>query len=90
MYLIETAEKGIAWMQLTAQGTAGHGSMVHPDNAVTALAAAVERLVSDLPRLDELKRNSFEATRTDFNWDVQSRPYRALLEELCSRHEPAG
>ncbi|POM26626.1 Succinyl-diaminopimelate desuccinylase [Actinomadura rubteroloni] len=44
MYLIETAEKGIAWMNLTAKGTAGHGSMVHPDNAVTALAAAVGRL----------------------------------------------
>jgi acetylornithine deacetylase/succinyl-diaminopimelate desuccinylase-like protein len=44
MYLIETAEKGIAWMELIAQGTAGHGSMVHPDNAVTALAAAVARL----------------------------------------------
>ncbi|WP_240489816.1 M20/M25/M40 family metallo-hydrolase [Actinomadura atramentaria] len=44
MYLIETAEKGIAWMNLTARGTAGHGSMVHPDNAVTALAAAVGRL----------------------------------------------
>jgi acetylornithine deacetylase/succinyl-diaminopimelate desuccinylase-like protein len=44
LYLIETAEKGIAWMRLTAQGTAGHGSMVHPDNAVTALAAAVQRM----------------------------------------------
>ncbi|MQY05890.1 M20/M25/M40 family metallo-hydrolase [Actinomadura macrotermitis] len=44
MYLIETAEKGIAWMNLTARGTAGHGSMVHPDNAVTALAGAVARL----------------------------------------------
>jgi len=46
MYLIETAEKGIAWMRLTAKGTAGHGSMVHPDNAVTALAQAVGRLGS--------------------------------------------
>ncbi|MEV5569662.1 M20/M25/M40 family metallo-hydrolase [Spirillospora sp. NPDC052269] len=44
MYLIETAEKGIAWMTLTAEGTAGHGSMVHPDNAVTAVAEAVGRL----------------------------------------------
>jgi acetylornithine deacetylase/succinyl-diaminopimelate desuccinylase-like protein len=44
LYLIETAEKGIAWMRLTAKGTAGHGSMVHPDNAVTRLAAAVARL----------------------------------------------
>ncbi|WP_307828691.1 M20/M25/M40 family metallo-hydrolase [Actinomadura viridis] len=46
MYLIETAEKGIGWMELTARGTAGHGSMVHPDNAVTALAEAVGRLGS--------------------------------------------
>ena len=43
LYLIETAEKGLAWMRLTADGTAGHGSMVHRDNAVTALAAAVAR-----------------------------------------------
>jgi acetylornithine deacetylase/succinyl-diaminopimelate desuccinylase-like protein len=44
LYLIETAEKGMAWLRLTATGTAGHGSMVNPDNAVTALAAAVARL----------------------------------------------
>ncbi|WP_047868689.1 M20/M25/M40 family metallo-hydrolase [Nocardiopsis sp. RV163] len=44
LYLIETAEKGIAWMKLTARGTAGHGSMVNSDNAVTELAAAVARL----------------------------------------------
>lgn len=44
LYLIETAEKGIAWMRLTARGTAGHGSMVNDDNAVTELAAAVARL----------------------------------------------
>jgi acetylornithine deacetylase/succinyl-diaminopimelate desuccinylase-like protein len=44
LYLIETAEKGIAWMRLTARGTAGHGSMVQPDNAVTTLAEAIGRL----------------------------------------------
>jgi acetylornithine deacetylase/succinyl-diaminopimelate desuccinylase-like protein len=44
LYLIETAEKGIGWMRLSARGTAGHGSMVHPDNAVTALSAAIGRL----------------------------------------------
>ncbi|TDP91194.1 M20/M25/M40 family metallo-hydrolase [Labedaea rhizosphaerae] len=43
-YTIETAEKGIAWMKLRARGRAGHGSMVHDDNAVTKLAAAVARL----------------------------------------------
>ena len=44
LYLIEAAEKGMAWMRLTAEGNAGHGSMRHPDNAVTELAAAVARL----------------------------------------------
>ena len=44
LYLIETAQKGMAWMRLTAKGTAGHGSMVNHDNAVTALCEAVARL----------------------------------------------
>ena len=44
LYLIETAEKGMAWLRLTATGRAGHGSMVNDDNAVTALCAAVARL----------------------------------------------
>jgi acetylornithine deacetylase/succinyl-diaminopimelate desuccinylase-like protein len=44
LYLIEAAEKGMAWMRLTATGHAGHGSMRHPDNAVTALSAAVARI----------------------------------------------
>src|SRR5271166_5566221 len=44
LYLIETAEKGLSWMRLTARGRAGHGSMVHDRNAVTAVAAAVARL----------------------------------------------
>jgi acetylornithine deacetylase/succinyl-diaminopimelate desuccinylase-like protein len=44
LYLIETAEKGIAWMRLTAAGTAGHGSMINDDNAVTRLCEAVARL----------------------------------------------
>ena len=43
-YLIETAEKGIRWLTLRVRGTAGHGSMIHRDNAVTKLAAAVARL----------------------------------------------
>jgi acetylornithine deacetylase/succinyl-diaminopimelate desuccinylase-like protein len=44
LYLIETAQKGMAWMRLTATGTAGHGSMVNDDNAVTRLCEAVARL----------------------------------------------
>jgi acetylornithine deacetylase/succinyl-diaminopimelate desuccinylase-like protein len=44
VYLVEAAEKGMAWCRLTARGNAGHGSMRHPDNAVTTLAAAVARI----------------------------------------------
>jgi acetylornithine deacetylase/succinyl-diaminopimelate desuccinylase-like protein len=41
LYLVETAEKGINWLRLHARGRPGHGSFVHDDNAVTALAEAV-------------------------------------------------
>ncbi|MGH3164684.1 MAG: M20/M25/M40 family metallo-hydrolase [Trebonia sp.] len=44
MYAVQTAEKGLAWMRLLAEGTAGHGSMIHDDNAVTELAEAIARL----------------------------------------------
>ncbi len=43
-YLLQTAEKGIAWLRLVAHGRAGHGSQVSTDNAVTRLAAAVTRV----------------------------------------------
>ncbi|MFR9801994.1 M20/M25/M40 family metallo-hydrolase [Pseudonocardia sp. RS010] len=44
VYLIESAEKGMAWMRLRARGKPGHGSFLHDDNAVTVLAEAVARL----------------------------------------------
>jgi acetylornithine deacetylase/succinyl-diaminopimelate desuccinylase-like protein len=44
LYLIQAAEKGMAWTRLTARGTAGHGSMRNPDNAVSRLASAVARI----------------------------------------------
>jgi acetylornithine deacetylase/succinyl-diaminopimelate desuccinylase-like protein len=44
LYLVQIAEKGMDWLRLTATGTPGHGSMLHEDNAVTALAEAVTRL----------------------------------------------
>lgn len=44
LYLIQTAEKGMHWMKLTVAGTAGHGSMIHRDNAITELSEAVARL----------------------------------------------
>jgi acetylornithine deacetylase/succinyl-diaminopimelate desuccinylase-like protein len=44
LYLIQTAEKGIAWMRLIAEGAAGHGSALTGDNAVTEVAAAISRI----------------------------------------------
>lgn len=44
LYLIETAEKGIHWMKLTANGRAGHGSMMNEENALTRLAEAVAKI----------------------------------------------
>ncbi len=44
LYLIQAAEKGIAWLRLIARGTAGHGSMLQRDNAVTEIAEAVARI----------------------------------------------
>ncbi len=44
VYLIEAAEKGMAWMRLTARGRAGHGSMLNTDNAVSRLSGAVARI----------------------------------------------
>ena len=46
VYLVEAAEKSMAWMRLRARGKPGHGSFLHDDNAVTTLAAAVARLGS--------------------------------------------
>ena len=46
VYLIQTAEKGLAWLRLRAEGRAGHGSLINDDNAVTRLAAAVTRIGS--------------------------------------------
>ncbi|MEU9886961.1 M20/M25/M40 family metallo-hydrolase [Sphaerisporangium sp. NPDC051011] len=43
-YLVETAEKGAMWLRLKVTGTAGHGSMLHTDNPVAKLAAAIARL----------------------------------------------
>jgi len=44
LYLVQTAEKGMAWLRLTARGTAGHGSLLQPANAVTELAETVARI----------------------------------------------
>ncbi|MDO4919762.1 M20/M25/M40 family metallo-hydrolase [Kocuria sp.] len=43
-YLLQTAEKGLMWLRLHAQGQAGHGSGLHEDNAVTTLSRAMANI----------------------------------------------
>jgi acetylornithine deacetylase/succinyl-diaminopimelate desuccinylase-like protein len=72
-YLLQTGEKALIWVRLTAHGTAAHGSRVIHANAVTRLAEAVvalgrrdwpvhltsttEQLVAELARLMEADIN---------------------------------
>ena len=44
VYAIEASQKGIEWMKLTAEGVAGHGSMVNNANAVTRLSEAIAKI----------------------------------------------
>jgi len=73
LYVVQTAEKGIAWLRLTASGTAGHGSMIQNDNAVTALAEAVARIgrhewpVQLAPSVREFLQAACAAIGTPFN-----------------------
>jgi acetylornithine deacetylase/succinyl-diaminopimelate desuccinylase-like protein len=45
-YLLQTAEKGIAWLRLHARGRAGHGSVPNDANAVVRLAEAISRIAA--------------------------------------------
>lgn len=45
-YLLQTAEKGIAWIRLTANGRAGHGSVPNDENPIARLAEALSRLAA--------------------------------------------
>jgi acetylornithine deacetylase/succinyl-diaminopimelate desuccinylase-like protein len=44
LYPVASAERGTAWLKLTARGTAGHGSKPNGANAVTRLAEAITRI----------------------------------------------
>ncbi|MEV6524553.1 M20/M25/M40 family metallo-hydrolase [Longispora sp. NPDC051575] len=73
LYLIETAEKGLDWLRITASGRPGHGSMIHHDNAVTALTEAVSRIgrhefpVTLTPTVRDFLERSSEVLGFDFD-----------------------
>ncbi|MDI6908327.1 M20/M25/M40 family metallo-hydrolase [Nocardioides sp.] len=84
VYLIEAAEKGMAWMRLTARGRAGHGSMMNPDNAVTRLSAAVARIgTHDWPvRLTPTMRTLLAAVAELAGTEATPENAAALVEEF--------
>jgi acetylornithine deacetylase/succinyl-diaminopimelate desuccinylase-like protein len=45
IYPIQTGEKGLAWITATLAGTAGHGSLINPDNPVTRLTTGLAALL---------------------------------------------
>jgi acetylornithine deacetylase/succinyl-diaminopimelate desuccinylase-like protein len=46
VFFVQTAEKGVAWMKLTARGDSGHGSVPLPNNAVATMARALHRIAA--------------------------------------------
>ncbi len=84
LYPIQTAEKGIRWLNLRAAERAGHGSMIHPDNAVTALAEAVARIGRHEWPIRRTKTVDRFLTELSAVYGVELEPDdpRALLERL--------
>jgi acetylornithine deacetylase/succinyl-diaminopimelate desuccinylase-like protein len=83
LYLIQTAEKGMAWLNLIAEGRAGHGSFRNDQNAITELSAAVARIGAyEWPRrVTAPQRALLEAVAEAFEVDLD--PDRA--EETLAR-----
>lgn len=46
VYFVQTAEKGVCWLRVTARGTSGHGSQPTPDNANLYLLRALARMTA--------------------------------------------
>ncbi len=84
LYPIEAAEKGMAWLRLVARGTAGHGSMLHPDNAITELAEAVARVGRhEWPvRLTPAAQAFLEEAAAALGIEFRQNDYRDLIAKL--------
>ena len=86
LYLIQTAEKGMAWLNLIADGRAGHGSLRNDENAVTELSAAVARIGGyEWPRkITDAQRAFLEAVAEAFDIDLDPDQVEETLGRLGS------
>jgi acetylornithine deacetylase/succinyl-diaminopimelate desuccinylase-like protein len=84
LYPIQTGEKGVRWLRLKASGRAGHGSMLHEDNAVTSIADAVTRIGShSWPRRHTKTVDRFlDELSTAFGVDLTDVPAEEIHERL--------
>jgi acetylornithine deacetylase/succinyl-diaminopimelate desuccinylase-like protein len=84
MYIIETAQKGIHWLKLTAKGTAGHGSMINKDNALTELGEAVAKLGNHVwpQRYTSTVKSLFSNVAKLAGRKYDESDFRPLLEEF--------
>ncbi len=84
LYLIQTAEKGMAWLDLIAEGQAGHGSLRHDQNAITELSAAVARIGTyQWPRkISDPQRAFLEAVAEAFEVDLDPDRVEETLAHL--------
>jgi acetylornithine deacetylase/succinyl-diaminopimelate desuccinylase-like protein len=75
VYVVQTAEKGLDWLRLRAEGRPGHGSMLHEDNAVTRLCRAVANIgdhtfpVELTPTVRQFLESVSELTGIEFDPD---------------------
>jgi acetylornithine deacetylase/succinyl-diaminopimelate desuccinylase-like protein len=94
LYPIASAERGTAWLKLTARGHAGHGAKPNPANAVTRLGAAVARIGEyGWPvRLIPTVRAAVEAIAAAAGAELADEASLASLapEELLVRLGPGG
>lgn len=90
-YLLQTAEKSLSWLKLIAKGTAGHGSQVAQDNAVTKLSAALARIGQYqwphliTPTVDQLLRGVADMTGLPYEPDNP-----AMIDALLDAMGPAA
>ena len=84
LYLIETAEKGIHWMRLTAQGRAGHGSLMNPENSITRISEAVAKIGTHQwpQRYSKTVKVFFQRIAQVTGRDYDDKDLQPLLSEL--------
>jgi acetylornithine deacetylase/succinyl-diaminopimelate desuccinylase-like protein len=94
LYPIASAERGTAWLKLTARGRAGHGSKPNEANAVTRLAGAIARIGAYRwpVRLTATVRAAVEAIAAAAGVQLPPEALTGGLtaEDLLARLGPAG